>query len=171
MNYSVKTSNRKTLQLQITADGEVLVRAPYFCSKKQIDEFVNSHSKWIEKSKERVKIREKTNENIDLNKEELIKKAKEVLPEKVAYFSSLCKLYPESVKITSAKTRFGSCSYKNGICFSFRLMYYPEEAVDYVVLHEIAHIKYRNHSLEFYKFIEKYMPDYKRREKILKNYS
>lgn len=75
---------------------------------------------------------------------------------------------PTGIKITSAKKRFGSCSGKNSLCFSFMLMQYPEEAVDYVVVHELAHIRHHNHSRDFYRFIEKYMPDYKEREKLLK---
>ena len=76
---------------------------------------------------------------------------------------------PTGIKITSARKRFGSCSGKNSICFSLYLMTYPKEAVDYVVVHELAHIKYHNHSKEFYNFIERFMPDYKEREKFLKN--
>lgn len=77
-------------------------------------------------------------------------------------------LYPTALKITSAKTRFGSCSGKDSICFSYLLMRYPDEAIDYVVVHELAHIKHKNHSKAFYTLIEKYLPDYKEREKLLK---
>ncbi|MCD7797226.1 MAG: M48 family metallopeptidase [Clostridiales bacterium] len=48
-------------------------------------------------------------------------------------------------------------------------MFYPPRAVDYVVVHELAHIRHHNHSKDFYAFVEKYMPDYKQREKLLKN--
>jgi predicted metal-dependent hydrolase len=94
--------------------------------------------------------------------------AKNVLPERVRYFSTLTGLVPVSIKITSAKTRFGSCSGKNGICFSYLLMRYPPQAVDYVVLHELCHIKHHNHSKNFWSLVEKYMPDYKERKKLLK---
>ena len=98
----------------------------------------------------------------------LIEKAKKILPDKVAYYSKLMNLYPTALKITSAKTRFGSCSGKDSICFSYLLMRYPDEAIDYVVVHELAHIKHKNHSKAFYALIEKYLPDYKEREKLLK---
>lgn len=87
---------------------------------------------------------------------------------RVEYYSEKMGLYPASVKITSAATRFGSCSGKNSICFSYRLMLYPPEAVDYVVVHELAHIKEKNHSARFYALVERYMPDYREREKLLK---
>ena len=57
---------------------------------------------------------------------------------------------------------------KNSLNFSYRLMMYPKEAIDYVVVHELAHIKHHNHSADFYKLIEQYMPDYKKRIAILK---
>ena len=98
----------------------------------------------------------------------LIEKAKKILPDKVAYYSKLMNLYPTALKITAAKTRFGSCSGKDSICFSYLLMRYPDEAIDYVVVHELAHIKHKNHSKAFYALIEKYLPDYKEREKLLK---
>ena len=72
------------------------------------------------------------------------------------------------IKITSAKTRFGSCNPQNGICFSWRLMLYDRRAVEYVVVHELAHIKQKNHSAAFYAEINKVMPDYKRRRELLR---
>ncbi|MBR5506725.1 MAG: M48 family metallopeptidase [Clostridia bacterium] len=91
-----------------------------------------------------------------------------MIPPKVEYYSRIMGVKPSSVKITSAHSRFGSCSGKNAICFSYILMCYPEEAIDYVVVHELAHIKHHNHSRSFYNFIGKFMPDYKQREKLLK---
>ena len=84
------------------------------------------------------------------------------------YYSDIMNLKPTGVKITKAKKRFGSCNDKNSLCFSCFLMSYPMEAVDYVVVHELAHIKHHNHGREFYDLIRSYMPDYKEREKILK---
>jgi predicted metal-dependent hydrolase len=77
-------------------------------------------------------------------------------------------LEPTGVGITGAEKRFGSCSAKNRLSFSWRLMRYPEAAVDYVVVHELAHIRHKNHGKEFYALIESYMPDYKERRKLLK---
>ena len=109
-------------------------------------------------------VRELSESEINALKEE----AKEYIPKRLCEFSAIMNASPKSVKITSAKTRFGSCSGKNSICFSYRLMLYPKEAVDYVIVHELAHIKHKNHSKEFYSYIEKYLPDYKERVKLLK---
>jgi predicted metal-dependent hydrolase len=72
------------------------------------------------------------------------------------------------ITITGAKNRFGSCSSKGNIAFSYRLMLYPEAAIDYVVVHELAHLLEMNHSPAFYKIVESVMPDYKERRKLLK---
>ena len=77
-------------------------------------------------------------------------------------------LVPTGIKVTSARTRFGSCSGKNSICFSWRLMLYPPEAIDYVIVHELAHIRHHDHSPAFYALIERYMPDWRERMKLLK---
>ncbi len=75
-----------------------------------------------------------------------------------------------SVKITSAKTRWGSCSGKNDIHFTFRLLYAPKSVVDYVVVHELAHVKEKNHSKNFWAVVKEYIPDYKEKRKWLKNH-
>ena len=167
--YILKRSRRKTLALQINRKCEIIVRAPLHLSKKKIDEFVAAHDEWIENnlakiSAENAKNPEPTAEEIA----ELRRRAKEYLPERTAYFAKIMGVEYTSVKITSAKTRYGSCSGKNGICYSLYLMQKPQEAVDYVVVHELAHTVHHNHSPLFYQLIEKYMPDYKERNRLLK---
>ena len=60
------------------------------------------------------------------------------LPPKIEHYAALMGVHPTRVTITGARTRFGSCSGRNAISFSWRLMQYPEEAIDYVVVHELA---------------------------------
>ena len=167
MEYELIRSRRKTIQLSIGEDLKVLVRAPEWLSLKRIDEFVESHREWIErhqKQEERLKAHEVTPEK----EKQWKKEAKEYLPLRTAYFSELMGLKPIGVKITSAEKRFGSCSPKNFICYSWRLMQYPPEAIDYVIVHELSHIVYKNHGREFYALIARYLPDYKEREKMLR---
>ena len=77
-------------------------------------------------------------------------------------------LSPTGVRITSARTRFGSCTLKNALNFSLFLMEYSAGAVDYVVLHELCHIRHKNHSRDFYALVARYMPDYKKYVKELR---
>ena len=99
---------------------------------------------------------------------ELKARAKAELPPKIAAYAAILGVRPTGFKVTSAKKRFGSCSGKNSLCFSWRLMQYPEEAIDYVVVHELCHILHHDHSRAFYAAVSSVMPDYKARQKRLK---
>lgn len=168
MEYKIVYSKRKSLAIQVTPDGAVLIKAPKGTPKKSIEEAVIRHSEWIEKTKEKVLGKEIGMKEASAEEEKLLRKrAKEILPGKVKYYSDLLGVTPTRITITGARTRFGSCSGKNGISFSFYLMRFPEEAIDYVVVHELCHIIHHNHSKEFYKEIEKILPDYKERKKLL----
>ena len=168
MEYKVIYSNRRTIALSIK-DEQLIVRAPYGTSKGRIEGVVLEHSSWIlkhiNKQKQRnASIGELTDERI----KDLRRKAKSILPNKVAHFSHIMGLKSGRITITGAKTRFGSCSSKGNLSFSYLLMLYPDEAIDYVVVHELAHLVEMNHSSSFYKIIEGVMPDYKDRIKLLK---
>ena len=168
-DYILKRSARKTLSLKIDNDLNIVVSAPIFLGKNKIDEFVLNHTKWIEKHIKLMAKKRSVIDSLDEQRiEELKRLAKSTIPKKVEHYASLMNVNPTGIKITSAKKRFGSCSGKNSLCFSYLLMLYPDEAVDYVVVHELAHIKHHNHSTAFYKFVSKFLPDYKLREAILK---
>ena len=168
MEYKIIYSKRKSLAIQVTPDGEVLVKAPKNTPKKNIEETVKKYSDWIEKTQKKVLGKDIGMKKASAEEEKLLrKKAKELLPEKVNYYSDLLGVTPTRLTVTGARTRFGSCSGKNSISFSFYLMRFPEDAIDYVVVHELCHMIHHNHSKEFYKEIEKILPDYKRRKKLL----
>ena len=74
-----------------------------------------------------------------------------------------------TVKITSAQKRFGSCSGKNNICYSYILMQYPIEAIEYVVVHELCHLVHMDHSPAFWAEVERIMPNYRTWKKWLRD--
>ncbi len=168
-DYILKRSDRKTLSLRINDDLKVVVCSPLFLSRAKIDEFVIKHTEWIEKHIELMRRRQQSFLSLtDQKVKQLKQAAAEIIPSRVKYYSQLMDVEPTGIKITSAKKRFGSCSGKNALCFSYMLMLYPTEAIDYVVVHELAHIKHHNHSAQFYNLVAKILPDYKNREAILK---
>ena len=75
----------------------------------------------------------------------------------------------ENVKITSAEKRWGSCSGDDNLSFSFRLIMAPPDIIDYVIVHELMHIKEKNHSPKFWKLVEAVMPEYKIHRRWLKD--
>ena len=166
--YTLYRSRRKTLSLEIDRQGAVIVRAPERLPQREIQAFVDSHRSWIQIHREKQQRRLAAQTFSPEEEARLRRLAQEILPGKTAYFAQKMGLYPTSVKITSAKTRFGSCSGKNGICYSWRLMAYPEAAIDYVVVHELAHIRHKNHGKDFYALIGQYLPDYRERIRLLK---
>ncbi|MGD0022470.1 MAG: SprT family zinc-dependent metalloprotease [Smithellaceae bacterium] len=89
------------------------------------------------------------------------KKAREYLSKRVEFVSRQLSLQPKVVKVTSAGQRWGSCSEDNNLSFSFRLIMASPAVIDYVVVHELMHIREKSHSSRFWKLIEAAMPEYK----------
>ena len=155
IEYELVRSKRKTLAVQVTREGRVIVRAPLRLAKYRIERFVAEHTDWIVRALADQQSRRAAHPEPDEAKQaELIRRAKIELPPKVQHYAKLMNLYPTGLKITSARTRFGSCSGKNSICFSWRLMDYPEPAIDYVVVHELAHIAHKNHGPQFWALLD-----------------
>ncbi len=98
------------------------------------------------------------------------KYAKETLTKKTVYYSKLMQTSYNRLTVKEQKTRWGSCSSKGNLNFNWKLMMMPEAAIDYVVVHELAHRKHMNHSSSFWREVEKTLPDYRdRREWLKKN--
>ncbi len=94
--------------------------------------------------------------------------ARSLIEERVRYFAARCGFSYRKVKITSARTRWGSCSSKGTLCFTWRLVMAPPECIDYVVVHELAHLRVKNHSPAFWREVGAILPDYKARRKWLR---
>lgn len=167
--YTLIRSGRRTLSVEVTREGQVVVRAPMRCSHAAVESFVAKHQGWIEKNVEKQRLRrEAYHEPTEAEMKAMIERAKRELPQRVARYAAIMGVEPTGITITGAQKRFGSCSGKNRICFSWRLMDYPDEAIDYVVVHELAHIVHKNHGQAFYALIESILPDYRQRVKLLK---
>lgn len=110
----------------------------------------------------------------DLIRESLIKwykeEAKNIILKKVEYFREICAANPSEVKIKEQKRRWGSCSSRGNVYFNWRIIMAPDQVIDYIVVHEIAHLIHRNHSPVFYRCVEAILPDYKKRRKWLKDF-
>jgi len=95
--------------------------------------------------------------------------AKRDLTEKALAFTERMAVMPANLKVNSAKTRWGSCSAKKSLNFSWRLMMAEDAVIDYVVVHELAHLREMNHSARFWAIVEDVLPDYRARQKQLKS--
>ena len=168
VEYQIIYSTRRSIAL-VVRDGKLIVRAPKGTPLSKIRQTVESHQGWIEKNINAQKEKAERFDGLSEQDIKALKKlAKKVLKAKTEYYAKQVGVSYGRITITSAKTRFGSCSSKGNISYSYRLMLYPESAIDYVVVHELAHRKYMNHQKAFYKEIEKVLPDYKKRKMLLK---
>lgn len=166
----VRSSKRKTIAICVKQDLTVEVRAPSRMPRREIDRFVEANQSWIEAHVARQQARNDVARTVTPEEEAHLRmQAKAYLPRRVSYFSRLMGLTPTGFRVTGARTRLGSCSGKNSLNFSFRLMAYPPEAIDYVVVHELAHIRHKNHGPSFYRLIEQYLPDYRQRLAVLQD--
>lgn len=164
LDYTLKRSKRKTIAIQVSRELNVIVRAPHNLPKSRIEETLRQHEGWINAQLKRQRAYQSAfPEPSEKEAEALTQAAKEYLPLRVAHFARIMGLTPNKVRITSAKGRFGSCSQQNNLCFSYRLMLRDEGAIDYVVVHELAHFVHKNHQREFYQLVESVLPDWRER--------
>lgn len=99
-----------------------------------------------------------------------VKTAKNILYERIEYYSKLMNLSYNSLKIENCKSRWGSCDTKRNIRLNFRLIMLPHSLLDYVVVHELSHLVEFNHSKNFYKIMQVVIPNYKSLAKEIKEY-
>ena len=167
--YTIIRSRRKTMCLQVKEDGQVVVRAPLRMPKQQIQEFVQKHESWILKKQELAWKNSQRPVITDQERREGMEAARRYIPQRVAYFAQRMDVTYGRITIREQKTRWGSCSSKGNLNFNWKLMRMPPEALDYVVVHELAHRKEMNHSERFWAIVEKELPDYRERRKMLRN--
>lgn len=150
-------SFRKTLSLQVK-NWEIILKSPFFVLSKTINDFLDKNKAWIEKQISKYSDKKFKTENEILN---LKKKAKSYIPDRVEYLASKYGFKYNKIKITSAKTRWWSCTSQKNLNFTFYLMWAPKEVIDYVIIHELSHLKEMNHSKKFWDIVYSMMPDYK----------
>lgn len=205
----IRTRRRKkTISLQITPEGKVVVRSPLWTPREEIDRFFLARKAWIAR---KMAGKEWRGERWGQAREFAVgetffylgdpyplavweplrgspplvlfrgkfllarqifpqarqvferwyrDKAREVIGERVLFWARRFDLNPTAVTITGSWRRYGSCSPENRVCFSWRLLMAPYPVIDYIILHELAHIRVKNHSRAFWEFLETLMPEY-----------
>ena len=162
-------SSRKTLAVQIRADGTVIARAPLRMPKDRILCFLSEKASWIRmqqgRMQERENMRQQARIHLDAAQEkELRERAKSVLTQRTAYFARQIGVTYGRITVRDQKTRWGSCSQTGNLNFNFRLILAPLEVLDYVVVHELCHRRQMNHSTQFWQEVAQVLPDYRKRK-------
>lgn len=190
INYEIynvivkKKVSNKHVYLRLKDKNLLEISANKYFSKLDAVDLINRQKEWIVNRRD-VFLRKEKNKNSylllgerysleDIKEEELDKlykeKAQKIIPKLVEEFANKMNLYPASIKYRKNKRTWGSCNYKNGLNFNILLTQFPLEVIEYVVIHELAHIEHKNHSKAFWALVKRYCKDYKQREKLLKSF-
>ncbi len=190
INYEVynvivkKKISNKHVYLRLKDKNLLEISANKYFSKLDAVDLINRQKEWIVNRRD-VFLRKEKNKNSylllgerysleDIKEEELDKlykeKAQKIIPKLVEEFANKMSLYPTSIKYRKNKRTWGSCNYKNGLNFNILLTQFPLEVIEYVVVHELAHIEHKNHSKAFWALVKRYCKDYKQRENLLKSF-
>ena len=162
-------SSRKTLAVQIRADGTAIARAPLRMSKARILDFLYEKASWIcmqqERMRTRISVRQQEGIHLDAEQEKRLRaQAKVVLEQRTDYFARQIGVTYGRITVRDQKTRWGSCSQAGNLNFNFRLILAPPEVLDYVVVHELCHRRQMNHSAQFWQEVAQVLPDYRERK-------
>ena len=167
-------SRRSTLALEVREGGEVIVRAPLYSRKAEIDAFVKAHENWIiTKYNLMITKQNSKSEHVfpkpeEINAEEH-NRIKAKFAERTAYYAGLINVTYNGITVRNQKTRWGSCSSVGNLNYNWKLVLMPPGVLDYVVVHELAHRREMNHSAAFWKVVATWMPDYKKYRKWLRD--
>lgn len=172
MEYKLIKSRRKSISIKITETGEIIVHAPNFMTKREIEKFIVSKSDWIETTLKKVEKKQERLSEIDKLTEKEIRALKNAARKEI---TALCEEYSKimglsynKIAIRTQKSRWGSCSRNKNLNFNALLMLAPESARRYVVVHELCHLKEMNHSARFWSLVEQYCPNWKKERRWLK---
>jgi predicted metal-dependent hydrolase len=167
----VKRFGTRRISLRVSARGGVTVTIPYFVPFREGLEFFMAKRDWVLKAQERQKERI-GNEYVPSSSEieALRAEAKAVLPNRLAELAGKYGFHYNQVRIKHNSSNWGSCSAKGNINLNLNLMRVPEELRDYVMLHELCHLRYMNHGPQFHALLESVCPGHRNLQQQLKKH-
>lgn len=172
IKYKVRKSNRaKRLRIAVYRDASIIVTVPFGINKNKVEGFIIEKANWII-SKLRFFEQFKNSSIMDNSAENYLKyklKALELAERKIEYYNKACNFKFNKINIKNQKTKWGSCSKKGNLNFNYKIALMPEKIADYIVVHELCHLKEFNHSGKFWNLVAELTPDYLEIKKELKN--
>jgi len=173
ITYSVKKSEKaKRMRLAVYCDGSVVITSPMGIRMSVVEKFFEDKKQWVLKKLEYFKesdvalVRKYSQADYVKYKDE----AMEFVVDRVAYFNSDGKFKFNNIFIKNQKTRWGSCSRKGNLNFNYKILFLPKEIQDYIIVHEMCHLKEFNHSKKFWNLVESVMPEYLEIKKELRKH-
>ena len=154
---------RRSIGIEVTPDGAVVVRAPRMTPLRQIETLLEEKSAWIARARRKASARSQAAAAAPLTAQELSvlrAQAKAYLPGRAAYYAQCLGVDYGRITIRTQRTRWGSCSSRGDLSFNCLLMLTPPEVIDSVVVHELCHRRHMDHSPQFYAEVHRVYPDY-----------
>jgi predicted metal-dependent hydrolase len=171
--YTLRSSKRsRNLRMTMEFDGTLVVTVPHPFIGRFVEPFLRQKASWILRHRERMKkLKGKTfikpsKREYEKNKTEILRKVKE----RLEFFNRFYKFTYHKVRIRNQSSLWGSCTRGGNLQFNYKLMYVPDKTFDYVVVHELCHLKEHNHSDRFWALVSKMIPEYKIIRKSLHQY-
>lgn len=165
-----KNIRARRIRVVIHRGRSVTTTLPFFVSYHQGEQFLRENRLWIV---EKVQLLDRskgsflsrgTKEEYDASRIPV----KKLIEERLHFFQTIYNVSWERVSVRNQKTRWGSCSRKKNLSFSYRLLFLPEHLRDYVIVHEMCHLREMNHSAKFWALVALTFPDYKELRKEMK---
>jgi len=171
VEYTLRKSKRAhKMRLAVYCDGSFVVTAPWRLSENIIERFIIEKSNWVVSRIEHFKNTPKpvflkgTKKDYAQYKEQALVLVKK----RIDYFNKIYNFKFNKVNIKNQKTRWGSCSKKGNLNFNYRIVLIGDRLADYIIVHELCHLKEFNHKQKFWNLVEKTIPDYLKIKKELK---
>ena len=171
ISYEIRKSRRaRRVRLSVSCNSGVRLTVPWWAGEKIGEEFVRQKIDWILKKtkffQNKKPFLKKTTRQDYLRQKEL---ARKVIKKRLEHFNKIYNFSWNRISIKNTSSRWGSCSEKGNLNFSYCLIHLPEELRDYVVVHELCHLGELNHSVRFWNLVARTVPDYRGRKRELKN--
>lgn len=163
LTYTLRKSTRaKRVRLTVSRDGSIRVTVPSWFGENVAETFVREHTRWIFAKMSFLKtfslgpVLPRGRGHYLKHKES----ARIFIQGRVAHYRDSYGFTPRSINIRNQKTRWGSCSKNGDLNFNYKIFFLPQHLADYVIVHELCHLKEFNHSKEFWCVVESIIPDY-----------
>ncbi|MDP2641112.1 MAG: M48 family metallopeptidase [Candidatus Yanofskybacteria bacterium] len=172
LRYAVKVSRRaKTMRLDAYYDGRFVLTIPRGMDEGLIRAFIRQKALWMI---EQIRLFRKFEGGIFFKSDRRLylahkEKAREFVNRRLAYYRSLYRVQYGKVRIKNHRSMWGSCSSKKNLNFNYKLLFLPRQVADYIIVHELCHLRHLDHSARFWHQVAKTFPNYRQMERQLKS--
>lgn len=165
-----KSASARRMRIAVHCDGAVIVTVPSALPQNELDRFLAAKMAWIAKTRERLRPFQKRVLPHERKKDFLANKnqAEALIRQRVAHFNAFYDFSPKKITIRNQKTRWGSCSRTGNLSFHYKMLSLPDYMRDYIVVHELCHLKELNHSRAFWHLVARAMPQHQAIRKTLR---